>query len=98
MTVMAPETKPNTRRTEGVRVKGRAARVVSDVLIATAEELSRVGYAALRVEDVARALGRQQDHDLSTLAHQARFGGRSAARGLGIAGGGQTPVHSEMTS
>ena len=57
MTVMAPETKPNTRRTEGVRVKGRAARVVSDVLIATAEELSRVGYAALRVEDVASRSG-----------------------------------------
>lgn len=57
MTVMAPETKSNTRRTEGVRVKGRAARVVSDVLIATAEELSRVGYSALRVEDVAARSG-----------------------------------------
>jgi len=54
---MAPEAKANTRRTEGVRVKGRAARVVSDVLIATAEELSRVGYAALRVEDVAARSG-----------------------------------------
>jgi AcrR family transcriptional regulator len=57
MTVMAPETKSNTRRTEGVRVKGRAARVVSDVLIATAEELSRVGYSSLRVEDVAARSG-----------------------------------------
>jgi AcrR family transcriptional regulator len=57
MTAMAPETKPRTRRTEGVRVKGRAARVVTDVLIATAEELSRVGYAALRVEDVALRSG-----------------------------------------
>ena len=57
MTIMAPESKPNTRRTEGVRVKGRAARVVSDVLVATAEELSRVGYAALRVEDVATRSG-----------------------------------------
>src|SRR3954462_10943654 len=57
MTVMAPEPKPNTRRTEGVRVKGRAARVVSDVLIATAEELSRVGYSSLRVEDVAARSG-----------------------------------------
>ena len=57
MTVMAPEPKPNTRRTEGVRVKGRAARVVSDVLIATAEELSRVGYSTLRVEDVAARSG-----------------------------------------
>jgi AcrR family transcriptional regulator len=57
MTSMAAETKPRTRRTEGVRVKGRAARVVSDVLTATAEELSRVGYAALRVEDVALRSG-----------------------------------------
>jgi AcrR family transcriptional regulator len=58
MTVMASETKPSsTRRTEGVRVKGRAARVVSDVLVATAEELSRVGYSALRVEDVAARSG-----------------------------------------
>jgi AcrR family transcriptional regulator len=57
MTVTTPETKSNTRRTEGVRVKGRAARVVSDVLIATAEELSRVGYSALRVEDVAARSG-----------------------------------------
>ncbi|HWZ90218.1 MAG TPA: TetR/AcrR family transcriptional regulator [Polyangiaceae bacterium] len=57
MTAMAPDTKPRTRRTEGVRVKGRAARVVTDVLIATAEELSRVGYAALRVEDVALRSG-----------------------------------------
>ena len=57
MTVMAPEPKTNTRRTEGVRVKGRAARVVTDVLVATAEELSRVGYSALRVEDVAARSG-----------------------------------------
>jgi AcrR family transcriptional regulator len=54
---MAAETKPSTRRTEGVRVKGRAARVVADVLTATAEELSRVGYAAMRVEDVAARSG-----------------------------------------
>jgi AcrR family transcriptional regulator len=57
MTVMAPEAKPRTRRTGGLRLKGRAARVVSDVLIATAEELSRVGYGALRVEDVAARSG-----------------------------------------
>jgi len=57
MSAMALEPKPNTRRTEGVRVKGRAARVVSDVLVATAEELTRVGYAALRVEDVAARSG-----------------------------------------
>ncbi len=57
MTALPAESKPSTRRTEGVRVKGRAARVVSDVLTATAEELSRVGYAALRVEDVAARSG-----------------------------------------
>ena len=57
MTVMASDPKPITRRTEGVRVKGRAARVVTDVLVATAEELSRVGYSALRVEDVAARSG-----------------------------------------
>ncbi|WP_437672095.1 TetR/AcrR family transcriptional regulator [Sorangium sp. So ce131] len=43
----------STRRTEGLHTRGRAARVVSDVLRATAEELGRVGYAALRVEEVA---------------------------------------------
>jgi len=57
MTTSIPELKPRTRRTEGVRVKGRAARVVNEVLTATAEELSRVGYAALRVEDVAARSG-----------------------------------------
>src|SRR3984885_1261290 len=36
---------------------GRSARVVAEVLRATAEELARVGYAALRMEDVARAAG-----------------------------------------
>jgi AcrR family transcriptional regulator len=40
-----------------VRVRGRAAEVVERVLTATAEELSRVGYAALRVEDVAARSG-----------------------------------------
>jgi AcrR family transcriptional regulator len=48
---------PKTRRTEGVRTQGRAARVVEGVLSAAAEELSRVGYAALRVEDVAQRSG-----------------------------------------
>ena len=43
------------RRTEGCRVRGRSARVVDHVLRATVEELGRVGYAALRVEDVAAA-------------------------------------------
>jgi AcrR family transcriptional regulator len=43
----------STRRTEGVRTRGRSARIVDGVLRATAAELGRVGYAALRIEDVA---------------------------------------------
>jgi AcrR family transcriptional regulator len=46
-----------TRRTTGVRTRGRAAEVVERILRATGEELSRVGYAALRVEDVAARSG-----------------------------------------
>ena len=46
-----------SRRTEGLRVKGRSARVVDEVLRVTLEELGRVGYAALRVDDVARQSG-----------------------------------------
>jgi AcrR family transcriptional regulator len=52
-----PMTTPTTRRTEGVHLQGRSARVVDAVLKATAEQLSRVGYAALRVEDVAERSG-----------------------------------------
>lgn len=51
------ETERPTRRTGSVRITGRAARVVEQVLGATAEELSRVGYAALRVEDIAARSG-----------------------------------------
>jgi len=40
-----------------VRVRGRAADVVARVMEATAHELGRVGYAALRVEDVATRSG-----------------------------------------
>lgn len=46
-----------TRRTEGVRTRGRAERVVEAVLRATVELLSEVGYAALRFEDVAARSG-----------------------------------------
>lgn len=46
-----------TRRTGAVRTSGRAARVVEQVLVATASELSRVGFAALRVDDVAARSG-----------------------------------------
>lgn len=45
------------RRTEGLRTQGRSALVVNKVLVATAEELGRVGYAELRVEDVAERAG-----------------------------------------
>lgn len=42
-----------SRRTAGQRTGGRSERVVEDVLDATAKELARVGYAKLRVEQVA---------------------------------------------
>lgn len=45
------------RRTEGKRVQGRSARVLESVLEAALEELGRVGYAALRIEDVAARSG-----------------------------------------
>lgn len=53
----APSRREPTRRTEGVRTTGRSARIVEDVLVAAAEELGRVGYAALRVDDVAARSG-----------------------------------------
>jgi len=46
-----------TRRTEGVRTHGRSARVVEDILRATLEEIGRVGYEGLRMEDVATRSG-----------------------------------------
>lgn len=51
-----PSLRP-TRRTENVRVQGRSARVVEAILTAVAEELGRVGYANLRIEDVATRSG-----------------------------------------
>lgn len=41
------------RRTVGVRTGGRSERVVAAVLEATLNEVARVGFAALRLEDVA---------------------------------------------
>src|SRR5262245_30180064 len=45
------------RRTEGRRTRGRSARVVTNVLRTTLEEIGRVGYEALRFEDVAARSG-----------------------------------------
>ncbi|HEY2734941.1 MAG TPA: TetR/AcrR family transcriptional regulator, partial [Polyangiales bacterium] len=45
------------RRTLGARVGGRSADVVERVLDAAAEELGRVGFAALRIDDVAARSG-----------------------------------------
>jgi len=45
------------RRTSGVQRNGRAAKVVANVLKATGEELNRVGYANLRVDEVAARAG-----------------------------------------
>jgi AcrR family transcriptional regulator len=52
-----PPANPSTRRTEGRRTRGRSARVVDEVLITTAKELGRVGYDALRIDDVAERCG-----------------------------------------
>src|SRR6185295_9319184 len=53
------ETQARKRRTgeHAARVGGRSERVVRDVLDASAKELARVGYAALRMDDVAAAAG-----------------------------------------
>lgn len=45
------------RRTEGKRTHGRSARVMEAVLEAAALELGRVGFGALRIEDVATRSG-----------------------------------------
>jgi AcrR family transcriptional regulator len=45
------------RRTGQQRLGGRSERVVREVLRATAAEIARVGYAQLRVEDVAAQAG-----------------------------------------
>jgi AcrR family transcriptional regulator len=49
--------KEQTRRTTGLRPRGRAEQVVQRVFRATAKELTRVGYTLLRVEDVAARSG-----------------------------------------
>lgn len=53
---MSPE-REQTRRTGRVRTRGRAAQVVERVFAATFAELSRVGYQAMRVDDVAQHSG-----------------------------------------
>lgn len=59
MSIDAEDTKDGRRLTgqHAARVGGRSERVVRDVLAATMAELARVGYAALRVEDVAAGAG-----------------------------------------
>jgi AcrR family transcriptional regulator len=52
-----PREDRSTRRTHGIRVRGRAARVMENVLQAVVEELGRVGFTALRFEDVASRAG-----------------------------------------
>lgn len=51
------ESRSVTRRTGGVRTGGRSARVVDAVFSATRTELGRVGYVALRIDDVATLSG-----------------------------------------
>jgi AcrR family transcriptional regulator len=52
-----PKQRGATRRTGQVRTGGRAAQVVQRVFAATLAELSRVGYEAMRVDDVAQRSG-----------------------------------------
>ncbi|NUP07897.1 MAG: TetR/AcrR family transcriptional regulator [Polyangiaceae bacterium] len=54
---MTTSTTSSTRRTRDVRTRGRAADVVERILQATAEQLSEVGFAALRVDDIAARSG-----------------------------------------
>ena len=56
VTLRAPRSE-RPRRTEGVRVHGRSARVVEEVIRATVEEIGKGGYEALRIEDVAARSG-----------------------------------------
>ncbi|MBX3261305.1 MAG: TetR/AcrR family transcriptional regulator [Labilithrix sp.] len=53
---MAEDVGP-ARRTTGARMGGRSERVVASVLAAVLSELARVGYDALRLEDVAIRAG-----------------------------------------
>lgn len=53
----AVQVQAGDRRTNGVQRQGRAAKVVAAVLQATGEELNRVGYANLRVDEVAERAG-----------------------------------------
>jgi AcrR family transcriptional regulator len=54
MTMETKESQATPRRT---RSGGRSERIVSSVLHATADELARVGYSAMRMEEVARIAG-----------------------------------------
>jgi len=55
MTIPPPP--ESTRRTGQQRLGGRSERVVREVISATLGELGRVGYAALRIDDVAAQAG-----------------------------------------
>lgn len=57
MNAKAAKTQDRDRRTTGVQRQGRAAKVISSVLQATGEELNRVGYANLRIDEVAERAG-----------------------------------------
>jgi AcrR family transcriptional regulator len=49
--------RPRDRQTKGAQKAGRASRVVNTVLHATCEELNRVGYGELSIEEVAARAG-----------------------------------------
>lgn len=54
---MSEPSKNATRRTAGAHTRGRSERVVEAVLAAAVEEVGRVGYDALRMDEVARRSG-----------------------------------------
>jgi AcrR family transcriptional regulator len=79
-----------TRRTANLRVRGRAADVVARVMSATVHELGRVGYGALRIEDVATQSGVNKTTVYRRWPTKAELVadaiGRYAAEGLGRRG------------
>ncbi len=81
------ENASKSRRTANIRTGGRSERVVREVLRVTLEELARIGYAALRVDEVAARAGVNKTTvyrrwpskaDLVTAAVN-RFGGHDRA-------------------
>ena len=85
MQIATPVEERRKRRTMGARTGGRSERVVREVLRAAIEELTRIGFEALRVEEVAARAGVNKTTvyrrwptkiDLVSAAIQSRLGYR----------------------